>query len=608
MERVDILVLAFVLSLFAFLVATLTPGIWVTDEATYLLMVASFADRGELHVWNGFDEVQTPELLLPGMQLVSNGVEIRMYGIPAPFYTFMAAPFYLLLGVYGLNLMNVIAYCCSVYLLYRMGCLLFSRELAALSSLLYAFTFTLAYSQMLWPHMLSVLFVLSSAYLLLREHCMGSTSASLVFLAGFLSFMSVGVRYTNGVFLMAEMFFVWFAMPRSFKPFIAGMILPAIFLGYLNQKMFGSFLETSYPSEKANFYLTAGVLASALCFAAVELLRRRDFRVEDVDFRLLMIVSALAILAISSFSPGRLALTRAYGMLFDMKHVPDYTGDFKKALLQSTPFITVAALAPYLMVKRRFPVAPMLFITALSLAQILLSLRISGGGADETYSLRYFIDCLPFIALLSAYSISVLAGYLSRRELAYHAFLFLAFTGYLLASGDRLYSVGPSRLIPTALSVGLIASSAALLNLPRMRQLTVILLVLSVSYSASVAYADLRVLRLYKDLVWQTSLELDEHIIDDSVIVYSLTREYPYFAYPKLHKRVRLVAAYMDAGLTLPEVLEYYHKRGSHIYVSGRGGEAWREKTTEYLLENNITGVQYLTYMSHTSDAEQIRK
>ena len=52
--------LLYLLALLTYLLYTLSPGPWITDEATYLLMVDALKNEGSLQIWNGFDEIHSP--------------------------------------------------------------------------------------------------------------------------------------------------------------------------------------------------------------------------------------------------------------------------------------------------------------------------------------------------------------------------------------------------------------------------------------------------------------------------------------------------------------------------------------------------------------------
>lgn len=596
MEKPDILLCSYALITFVLLTYTLSPGVWVTDESTYLLMVKSFAVDGSLEVWNGFDEIVSSELWLPGMQLVSNGEEVRMYGIPAPLYPLLVSPVFNVLGVWGLNLVNVVAFCLSVVVVYRLSLRFMSKKTSVLAGLFYSLTYAIGYSQMLWPHMVSVLIVLSSAYLILRYYLSDATGPTPLFLAGLLSGLAVGVRYPNAVFTAVALLFLWFTSRQGIKPFATGLMLPAAALSYLHVRLYGSILETSYPSHVIK-YLWMLLAASTAALLAVEVLGKKGYRLKASHLRYGVVGFALVLLVLSFSSWGRDMLLTAYAKLFDMSHMPDYPGLYKKALLQSVPAFALAAFAPYLMWKKDVNKNAVLLLSSLVLAEFMLTPFTSMGGLDETYGMRYLLESVPFLAVLSMYSASVFLAGVKKKHMILSFMVFVVFTAFMLSSGHRLYSnAGLHRTLPLLLAVSLFVSSAEWFRDRRVKLVLLLFLALSAGYSASVGYADLKVMKLTRDVVWGTSVQLLEGVEDDSVIVYANKQAYPYVVLPKVYKRVRLVSAYADGGADLPAVLDYYAGEGKKVYVSNMLGPAWYNATMNYAVENNMSNMFFLNY------------
>ncbi|MFH1054846.1 MAG: hypothetical protein V1744_01995 [Candidatus Altiarchaeota archaeon] len=580
----------------AFLLYTLTPGVWVTDEAAYVLMVKSLAVDHQLQIWNGFDEIQSPELWLPSTQLVSDGREIRVFGIPAPLYTFFAVPFYLIFGVVGLNLMNVIAYSCSILVFYWTCCLFLSKGESVLSSILYSLTYYLSYSQMLWPHCFSALLVLSSVYLLLRVYLGKDSGPHMLFFSGLLSGLAVGVRYTNGMFTAVEVLFIYIMLRGRMMPYLSGLLIPAVALAYLNLTSFGSVVETSYPSHVVWYILALAVpLLAAIVFAVHRV--KAGSKPSSGHIKSSVVILAFVLLLLCFFEPTKLILIKLYAKVFDMALMPDYPGLYKKALLQSVPYLILAVLGPYFMLKRRFNVPLVALLTSFALAEVALSPFISAGGWDETYSMRYFLESLPFLVLFAAYSMGVLLRSLSRMELVFSAIVFLVFAAYLLSSGENIYlSDGLIRNIPMLIYVVLLVSASAYLKFTQVRPILLLFLILSVSYAASIAYADLHVMEVVKGTVWGTSVQVAEQVPNDSVIIFSKKGEYPYLATVKLSKRVRLVTSFIDEGGDLPNLMRHYSDRGIPIYINNMNGILWRNVTSNFVVENNMSNVYFLEY------------
>lgn len=585
----------YILALFVILILTLSPGVWVTDESTYLLMVDTFVDNLDFEIYNGFDELSSPELWLPGTQLVSNGEEVKMYGVPAPLYLIIAAPFYLALGVIGLNLMNVISYAACILVFYRLSSLLYGEGFALPASVLYSLTYTLGYSQMLWPHMLSVLIVLSSTYLLLRHHFGLASGTFAVFLSGMLSGIAIGIRYTNGMFTGLSLLFIWLFMRERIKPYLTGLMLPAVAIACLNLLFYGSVFETSYgPILHYIIIFTLGILG-----AGALIRKAKGAKIgRHLTARKALVVAAFTVLVMSLHPATLIYLKYFYSKVFDMSLMPGYPGVHKKAFLQSVPYLIMAVFAPRFLFKRWDKAPVPLLIICFALAEpLFFSVRESIGGQDETYGMRYFLESLPFLVLLACYSINSIIEKLTRTEAAYSIVTFLASTSFLLSSGHRLYSTGDLHHDMPLLLVLMLAILAVIyMAYGRLRLFLLLALVLSFSYASSIAYADLKVMKTTRDIVWDTSSQLSANVRDDSAIIFSSKNEYPYLVAPKLDKRVRLVAAYVDYGNDLPAIMEQYSRDGITIYISNWGGRDWYEATRDFILENNITEAYYLNY------------
>ncbi len=591
MDATDKLVASWIVLVFCILLYTLVPWVFVSDEATYLLMVKSFVLDGQFHIWNGLEEVRSIELMLPGTHLVSNGVEFRLYGVPAPLYVFLAAPFYLFFGFFGLNLMNVISFCAIIWVLYLLACMVTSKRVAAVTVFFYCLTYTLAYSQMLWPHMLSVLLVLSSLYLMLRAYLVGGGVSSL-FLSGILSGVAVGVRYPNGLFTLIQLGFIFFFMRSSLKPYLSGLLIPATVLAYMNYSFYGSVFETSYPTTAVNYLIYVIAALLVLCCAALTLSRKIVLSPKSV-----VVLASLALLALSFFEPTRELMLKFIGQVFDMRYMPGYIGAYKRGLLQSVPYLVLSVFAyPVLSKKIGGKATSLVFVFAFS--QILISPFTSAGGWDETYGMRYLLDSVPYLVLLSFIAASDILQSFTGRDFLLLIVVSLLFCIFLLSSINHLFAYsGVYHHLPALLYFGLFVATA--IKKPFIRWFFPLLLVLCVSYSVCVAFGDYWVLHLYRGGVSATSQNIADSVSNNSVIVYAKYSDYPLFAPAKTKKLVRLVMPSNDGGADLDGIIRHYNDIGVPVYISNDYNEMWYNTTVDFVVSNNLSNVYFMNYQAH---------
>ena len=583
--------MAFCLIIFAYLFATLEPGIWVTDEATYLLMVKSYAVDGHYHIENGFHELFSPEFMLPGTALTSNGVEYRIYGLPAPLYVFIAAPFYSLWGVWGLNLINVLSFTLSAAALYFLVRTFGDERIALLSAVLFSFSYSVAYSQMLWPHSLSTLLVLSSSLIILTHYGKGIKGNTLVFIAGFMMAWAFGIRYPNGVFLAMQAGFVMLWMRESILPFLGGTIMPLGAIAYFNNRFFGSAMTFGYQSdyigELALSFFGLSVIGAGALIAWRRGMRPALGRAHMIAAVFLVIGAVLFIPAVSHifFKLISVSVYRNIGL--------DIT--YKKALLQSIPYLILVPLG-LLTLKDRAGYKMAAFIGGHCIAQICMMMVMSFGGWEESLGMRYLLESVPFLIAAAAFGMARLLGDIGRRDLSFAAAVCAAAT-FLLADIESIHVTGGwLYAVPSDISIGLLASGLGMGRDKRIMPVFVAFLALSISYSAAVGYTDLRTMGITKNLVWKTFQRIDAGIPDGSVVVYPHNGEYPYVAPLKLEKDVTLVTAYVDRGASLPDIVFHYTAQGENIYFKENPDEAWINASRRFVDENNLTNVYFYSF------------
>ncbi|MFC2154462.1 ArnT family glycosyltransferase [Candidatus Altiarchaeota archaeon] len=597
-SKYDKALLGYLLILTALLLSTLTPGIRTTDEFAYLLMIKSYAVDGTFEIWNGLDEINSKEQIILGTTFaLIDGP--RLMGIPAPLYTPLAAPFYIALGVLGVNALSVLAYTMTTLLVYCTAKFLFTEDdkIPFFAAVCYSVsTYTLGYSQMVWPQTISVLFVSSSVYFLLKFYYVKKTPIYLV-IAGFLSAYAVGIRYPNAIYSIVLFAFIWLKYQRKeLGEFATGYSIPIFFLVVYNIVYFHHPFTTGYGNvlilAANNLGLFAGFLILGIVLYA---LRKSFYFKQHRGLQIFSTLCLLSVLVIIGYSTG---LLQSFLLQFIQKIVftninPENFLD-KKALLQSTPYLVLALFTP-LSLRRGNQRDLLALLSALALAGIIFYASKSLGGLEESLGIRYLLETVPFLVLLSVYTVAKVAPRPSNKTFALSLFLLIISLLFFINKPFILYplEVGLSAFTPVFLSV---AVSGAFLLAYWKKVFTnyfVMFLALSLSFSTAIAYADAVVMKRYRDETASISQMLDDAIENDSVILINSFGDEGLFYNSKITKKIRLITVSRDNGIDTQRIVEYYSRRDKKIYTLIRDGET---DFTEFLAEvKEKSGVKAIT-------------
>lgn len=403
------------------------PGCLSVDEVTYLLSARSLAGGSGVEVWNGYEEFPSPELA-PGWLKVVDGRLVSQY---PDFFLFLALPAYRALGFRGLFLVNGLAFAGVLALTWALARRLFGVHTALLAlGLLGLSTFAFEYATGAWPHMTSALFVLAA--LALVERASYGTSprrATLAALgAGLLIGFGVGIRldvvFAGGA-LAAALLLLRPARVREAAALALGALPPLLPLALLNGRKFGIVSPFTYgPSYGIATGIgphlpvaAAGLVAFGVLFAAT----RRPLSGDRSRRRVVIgagFALALAVLVTPALRAALEQLIRGgWELVVDLRirpldrlepalrRGPDggfvYFGSLKKALLQSCPWLLLAALPVVAAARREVPRRPVLILAAVPAALIgLYSFFAWDGGL--ALNQRYFVPALPMLAILAA--------------------------------------------------------------------------------------------------------------------------------------------------------------------------------------------------------------
>lgn len=405
-------------------------GYFGYDEAIYHLMVRAFETGGRLHLWNGYQEFPTHELV-PRHVRVHDGKLAAQY----PYlFGLIAAPFYRLLGFGGLIVANALAYCGTVLLTVALAHRIFrDRNVAVVSGLaLILSTFSWQYAFAAWPHALTMLCVTASIYLavLALDEQDTRRSVTMAFASGLVAGLATGFRL-DSIFLFSSIG-IPFLISRPIR--LAQAI--AVFLGalpglaalaYTNHLKFGVATPFSYgpglklTSADAQSYLPL-VLAIALFLLGV--LAYKYFRnsqvFSNVRRRTILIFLGFGAVAFVWLAwPWLIKFAQGfYALVIDLR-IRDlglekpglsrgpggslvYAGGVQKSFLQSCPYLVVLWIPVVYLLRRGADPARLSVLVLAPLTYIAaFSYREWAGGL--MLHVRYFVSVLPLIAILAAW-------------------------------------------------------------------------------------------------------------------------------------------------------------------------------------------------------------
>lgn len=404
-------------------------GYYGYDEGLYHLMIRAFESSGNLHVWNGYEE-------LPADQFVLRHVIVHDGRLASPYpylFAVVAAPIYGLFGFGGLFFINGLAYAGTVALCIALAQrLLNDKRLSISAGLIFVFaTFGWQYSQAVWPHGLSMFIVVSCVYLgvLALDEKNRGRSIGLALASGVMAGFGAGIRLDNFFVLPAIIVPLFLARPSRLVSALAvcvGAIPGLAVLTYTNYLKFGVMSPFSYgtglqgSAAYAESYLPI-FFAGGIVVLAIWARMRWPAALSTTQKRAAITLSAVAGLACIWFAWPLLArfADGFYQLVVDLRirnlnwtesglsRGPGgsmvYTGAVQKSLLQSCPYL-VAAVIPlvYLLRNREGALRlSILFLAPVTYVSVFSYFSWHGG---LTLHIRYFVITLPFTSILMAWA------------------------------------------------------------------------------------------------------------------------------------------------------------------------------------------------------------
>lgn len=410
-----------------------SPGLFTIDEMIYLISVDAFADRLSLTVDNGFGTYRSDDLRLWFMVEGPNGLTPQY----PPGLTVAGAPFYALLGTRGLFVLNALAAAGSLLLTYRLAIALYKDQAIAATSVVILFfaTFFVEYAFGIWPHALSVFFVLAALLFAVQSiHHSGRKARILAALSGVA--IGLGFLFRSDAVLILPVVgaAVILYSARPMQAILAGTLglLPGIAAAALfNLYKFGSANPLSYGrpasggGDDLRGHIAAGIVVLVL-LAGLWICRNLAWKPK---WRGPMLLGAILLLIAGFLIPttGHLIKSYAHGayvLIVDMTQSNDgrqgvlrsdtgtvsFWGVAKKALAQSMPWLGILAVLVMRRWRTEYRQGHLIALIAVAVWTMPFILKAWHGGFSS--NMRYFLPIVPVLAVIVA------AIWIELKELA----------------------------------------------------------------------------------------------------------------------------------------------------------------------------------------------
>ncbi len=475
-HELDIRIIGFGLVLVTMFGVFFAPAMPFTiDGVIYIDMAKAMSENGALAIASN-GGVDGAPALTKEITFENGGAAFPLY--PSG-YAFIAAPFYALMGIRGLILMNVLSFLGSAFLVYHIAGRLYEEHFIRLAALaiFVVTTFVTNYVTAIWPHMLALLVWLGAiACTISAADTVNANRRMLAFIASGL-IIGIGINIRIDSILIYAVLFVWlriFSLPshRLAPLWISIGLAPGlIFAAWLNGLKFGAFTPLSYGSTSGasqlssytNILIVGGLTFLSLWMINMPAMAMTAYR--QFGLRNLLLAGAVAI-GMSFVFMGSFIVDTLYGVyvlvlnlqahnaysqagveLNEFGHLL-FWGYPKRALIQSLPYLPLIIIPLFYFFRGKDTKSVSLCLLTIAAPIAFYALNQWFGGGS--YNLRYFIPTLPFIAILSAvalHDLSSSAGTVSRSVL-----LFACVSAAALFVGTQeLGQAVPALFVPAAL-------------------------------------------------------------------------------------------------------------------------------------------------------------
>ncbi len=426
--------------------AFLAPGApFIVDGGIYYDMARAMAENDTLFIAHNGGVAESPALT-KHLTVDNGGLVYPQY--PSG-YAYIAAPFYALFGIHGLMLINALAFAVAIWLTFACARMLVDARVARWSCILFSIaSFAPTYAFGIWPHMLALAFWLGAISCAICATRSTSRSRRLLWLLFSGVLIGAGLNVRVDVFLAGLVVFFWlrlFALPQDrLAPLLVmvGMTPGLLAAAWLNYIKFGDPSPFSYGSDGGadhlgRYFLIASVAAAALIGAwvlniphVIKIWMARDKRLILAALLCIVFLASLVVAPVRELiwriGSGLYVLVlnlQAHNAYHQDGVEPNSYGQLlfwgypKKALIQSIPWMVLAAIPVFSL--RKSNTVKEVGLCGLAVAAPLCFYALSHWHGGGSYSMRYFLPAVPFLAILSANGLVLILGaqQISRQTL-----------------------------------------------------------------------------------------------------------------------------------------------------------------------------------------------
>jgi len=354
-------------------------GLFTVDEREYLYLSRAISERFSLDCSPYFKEFATTgsNMALP---LGFSGKDGKVYnGVTNRFgFPLLAAPFYKLFGICGLQVFNImITLLTSVLIFFLSKKIYLNESIAYVAAVLYSFcTFSMFYAVSLWYHSAITFFFILSLTILM--------------------YYSEKRTHFLGLFIISSLFCVWVA-PYMFFPLF-------VLLLFFTLEMDNNYKKITLISLFLFILFSPALFISSFHHVPMNLLSRVTGWAPLSD-SILVLFSLL--LKISYMPFGFIAMFICRGCVSGF----DEWAWCQKSILESSPFL-IAALPGFIYLYRMGIDSRLKFILSSNLIYILMVIyaRTDTFGSWEL-SMRYLLPVIPLLTIVSSEFISRFLNY-----------------------------------------------------------------------------------------------------------------------------------------------------------------------------------------------------
>jgi|GEM_PF-3891232 len=592
-ERKEAIVFfVFLIWIGAGLFASISPGVYVTDEGVYLMMVDSLVEGGSLMLYDGLP-TDAPQLEFVEMVEIRGDSIVGQY--PKLYAVLMALP-YMLFGSFGITAANTLAYLGTLALIYALASgATKDRRAGIVSAIIYCFaTYSPRFALEIWPHSISVFAITAAVYLALAA-CKSSSPLPLVG-CGIACGIAFGIRYATAFQIAAILIFLAFERMslKSLAAYSAGAAIPLMMVFLLNATTYDSASNMGYEAAWDDFGSAGHFLVFGTGFALLLLWYAWDKSLGGSlprrGSQALVGGAILVFLASGGLESDMASSFQVfYSEIVDIGAFPaggDIVPNFKMSLLQASPILILSFAGLAAIFRRGGTQHLRIFALTGILDMVFLTGRITSHGG-ETPFMRYFLNDLPFLSIFAGiYVAKAVEGLSIRGAAPYLGMGMLLLLASVLPYGDGVAqdNMDFKRFLPLGLALMTLISFIAFERArgPWSKRAVLAALCLCLAYTVSVNVWAISQGQVVRQMTYDASQSLD-FMDEGSLVLYDHTHHRAAsFTQLSVDRGVHLANAGVSPHNESLELIGAYVDSGADVYVIS-SSKVFEENGSEWM-------------------------